>query len=97
MLLYDETTGGSPRIHTEAGPTFLQDTSVSIQVESTESIEVRFCVEERRGGGEISFDEVRTISGGVTIVSLESFVPGSYVIRVILDDVLVRNLPFVVE
>jgi hypothetical protein len=97
MLLYDETMGGPPRIHTEAGPTFLLDSTVSIQAESFITVEVRFCVEQRRGGGEISFDEVRMISEGVNTISLDGFESGSYVLRVIQDEVLIRNLPFVVE
>jgi hypothetical protein len=97
MLLFDETMGGSPRIDTEAGPTFLQDTTVSVQTESFMSEEVRFCVEERRGGGKISFDEVRMISEGVNTISLEAFESGSYVLRVIHNEVLLRNLPFIVE
>lgn len=97
MLLYDETMGGAPRIHTEAGPTFLQDSTVSVQAESFMSVEIQLCVEQRRGGGEISFDEVRMLSEGVNTISLETFESGSYVIRVIIDEVLIRNLPFVVE
>jgi hypothetical protein len=97
MLLFDETLGGSPRIDTEAGPTFLKDTTISVQTESFMSVEVRFCVEERRGGGEISFDEVRLISEGVSTIALEAFESGSYVTRVIIDEVLIRNLPFIVE
>ena len=97
MLLYDETRGGSPLIDTEAGPTFFPDRPVSIQIESLSSARVRFCVEERRGGGEISFDEIRTVSEGDSIISLGVFDSGSYVIRVIIEDVLIRNLPFVVE
>lgn len=97
MFLYDETLGGSPRIATEGGPTFLSGSSVSVQAESNMSVEIRFCVEERTGGGEINFDEVRVISEGVSIISLEVFEPSSYVIRVITDDTLIKNLPFIVE
>lgn len=97
MRLYDETLGGSPRIHTEAGPTFLANSLVSVQAETLMSVEVRFCVEERKGGGEISFDEVRMIPDGDNVISIEVFEPGSYVIRVIQNGVLVRNLPFIVE
>ena len=97
ILLYDETMGGAPRIQTEVGPTFLQDTTVSVQAESITSVEIRFCVEERRGGGEISFDEVRMLSEGVNTISLDIFESGSYVVRVITEDILIKNLPFVVE
>jgi hypothetical protein len=97
MRLYDDTLGGSPRIHTEAGPTFLANSLVSVQAETLMSVEVRFCVEERKGGGEISFDEVRMIPDGDNIISIEVFEPGSYVIRVIQNGLLVRNLPFIVE
>ena len=97
MLLYDETMGGAPRIQTEVGPTFLQDTTVSVQAESFMSVEIRFCVEERRGGGKISFDEVRMLSEGVNTISLEIFESGSYVVRIITEDTLIKNLPFVVE
>lgn len=97
MLLYDEIRGGSPLINTEAGPTFFAGNPVSIQTDSLKSVDIRFCVEQRKGGGEIRFDEMRIIPEGADIISLGQFEPGSYVIRVILDDVLVRNLPFVVE
>jgi hypothetical protein len=97
MVLYDEVRGGSPLINTEAGPTFFPDRPVSVQADVISSVEVQFCVEERRGGGEITFDEVRTMQAGMNIYSLGNFEQGSYVIRVILEGSLIRNLPFVVE
>lgn len=97
MALFDETLGGSPRIDTEAGPTFLSATPVSVQVDSLQSTEIRFCIEERKGGGEIGFDEIKLVPEGGSVISLRGFETGSYVLRVIHGQVLIRNLPFVVE
>lgn len=97
MTLFDESLGGSPRIDTEAGPTFSPTTPVSVQVDSYQSIQVRLCVEERKGGGEIGFDEIELVSEGMSVISLREFESGNYVLRVLHDQVLIRNLPFVVE
>lgn len=97
MVLYDESLGGLPRIDTEAGPTFSPAVPVSVQVDSFQSTEIRFCVEERKGGGEIGFDETELVPEGSSIIPLREFETGSYVLRVIHGQILIRNLPFVVE
>jgi hypothetical protein len=97
MVLFDETVGGSPRIDTEAGPTFSSTVPVSVQVDSFQPTEIRFCVEQRKGGGVINFDDTKLVSKGESVISLREFETGSYVLRVIHEQILIRNLLFVVE
>ncbi len=97
MLLVYDPTGEFPLMQTEGEPHFSENSAIGVQVDSLQSLDVRFCVEERRGGGEIIFDEVMSMSEGAARVSIGPFGSGSYVVRVILDEVLLINMPFTVD
>ena len=55
------------------------------------------CLQERKGGGKIRYNETPTLHEGEDRATLGSFGGGDYVIRVIVDGVLVKNLPFSVR
>jgi hypothetical protein len=67
---------------------------LAIREDSIHEVSLRACIEERRGGGEIALDKTQDILSGSGSISLGSLEAGSYVLRVIVDGVLVRNLPF---
>lgn len=52
------------------------------------------CTQERKGGGKVVYNQTLTLPQGESRTRLGSFAPGEYVIRVIVDGVLVRNLTF---
>jgi len=54
---------------------------------------VRACVQPR-GPGEITFDQTQTMPQGQGVFPVGTFKPGTYVIRVIVDGVLVKYFPF---
>ncbi len=97
MLLVYDLTGELPLMQTEGEPHFSENPSIGVQVNSLQALDIRFCVEERRGGGEIIFDDIMSISEGTGRVPIGSFLSGGYVVRVILDEVLLINMPFTVD
>ena len=97
MVLVYDPTGELPLMETEGGPHFSENSAVGVQFDSLQALDVRFCVEERRGGGEIIFDDTMSISEGTGRVPIGSFFSGSYVVRIILDEMLLINMPFTVD
>lgn len=97
MDLVVESTGASGEPDDEMGEVFTSGDGLVIRAESLGEVSVRACVQPRSGGGQIPFDETETLAEGEDTFSLGSFDEGSYVIRVIVDGTLVRNLVFGVE
>ena len=58
---------------------------------------LRVCVQERSAGGGIPLDQTFQFEQGDVMILLSSFEPGTYVLRAIVDETLVRNLTFVVK
>jgi hypothetical protein len=54
-------------------------------------------MQERKGGGKILFDETRSYTPGENSLALGKYSKGGYVIRVIVDEKLIKNLPFRIE
>ena len=94
MELVNEATGQPGQPDQEGEPQFASSDPLAIRVESRSRVSVRACVEQRRGGGKIAHDQTHTLAQGAGSASLGSFAPGPYVVRVIVDGVLVKNLPF---
>ena len=97
MELVNEATGEPGQPDQEGVPQFAPAAQLAIQVESVDEVSVRACIQERRGGGKIAFDQSLTAPQGPGNFSLSSFAPGSYVVRVIVNGILVKNLPFTVK
>ena len=87
-------TGQPAQRNDEGADKFSVDDSVTFQVDSFTGVTVKVCVEERRGGGDIAFDQTIDINAGERDLEIGAFEVGSYVGRVIVDGVLVKNLPF---
>lgn len=96
MTLISQATGqaGAPG---DDGPQFAQGEDIAIQIESIADVTVRACVQPRTGAKDLPFDQSQTFTTGQGVFPIGSLAPGSYVIRVIVDDTLVRNFPFVVK
>ena len=97
MELVDATTGQPGPVDPESGPQFAATAKLEIRAKSKAPVALRACVQSRRGGGKIPFDQTQSLPLGPGSLSLGSFAPGSYVVRVVVDGVLVRNLTFMVE
>lgn len=95
LELVDGTTGQPPAERDpEFGPIFTTAAQLAIRAEALAGVSVRACVEGRTGGAKIGFDGTQTLSAGVGTMPLGSFEAGPWVVRVIVDGVLVKNLPF---
>ncbi|MBI4282276.1 MAG: hypothetical protein HY672_02145 [Chloroflexi bacterium] len=78
-------------------PVFGSDDTVEVVATSIADTSTNLCLQERKGGGQIRYDETPILYVGENRVSLGSFGKGDYVVRVIVDDVLVKNLTFTVR
>ncbi|HEY42377.1 MAG TPA: hypothetical protein G4O11_00130 [Anaerolineae bacterium] len=97
MGIVNQATGSPGEPDPEGGYQFSSSDQLALTTDSITDTSLRACIEERRGGGKIVFDQTPTMSQGTASMPLGSFEPGSYVVRVILDGVLVRNLPFSIK
>lgn len=97
MQLVNASTGEPGEPHPEGGLSFSSDDQLAVVVDSLGEVAVRFCVTQRRGGGEIVYDETHTVQEGITTITLTSFDNDPYVIRVIVNETLIRNFPFIIE
>lgn len=96
MALVNQSTGQSAR-EGENGMEFAQGDNLAIQLDAKSKVTVRACIQPRSGGNAISFDETQTFSQGQGAFAVGAFEPGAYVIRVIVDNTLVKNFPFVTQ
>jgi hypothetical protein len=94
MEIVNEATGSPGEPAQEGGSQFTSSNRLTITTDSTNEVSLRACIAERKGGGEITFDKTHDLAAGSGSIPLGSFEPGSYVVRVIVDGILVRNLPF---
>lgn len=87
---------GQPGPEGENGEQYSVGDSLVIQVESKSEVAVRACIQPR-GPGEITFDRTQTLPSREGTFPVGTFEPGNYVIRVIVDNTLVKNFPFTVK
>ena len=97
MGLFYATSSMPGEIGVEGEIQFNPDAELAINFESVKDVSVRACIQERKGGGKIVFDEVASFPAGEGSFFLGSCTSGGYVIRVIVDETLVKNFPFWIE
>lgn len=97
MGLILEAAGEVPARGDESSAVVSPDEPLSIKMQVLQAVEVRACVQERVGGGGIPADKTASVQPGEAFLSLGTFSKGSYVVRVIVDGTLVKNLTFEVE
>jgi hypothetical protein len=96
MALVSQTTG-QPGEDSDEGAKFAQDEPIQILADVKTEVAVRACIQPLSGQGEIADDRTDTIGQGERTLDFGPFSPGSYVIRVIVDNTLVKNFPFQIE
>ncbi|HEY70013.1 MAG TPA: hypothetical protein G4O08_05450 [Anaerolineae bacterium] len=97
MYLINTATGEPGERDPEQGDRYATDDQIAVRIESLGEVEVRFCIEQRKGGGQIVYDQLHNIAQGESTVALTTFDSDPYVIRVIVNEALVRNLTFFTE
>ena len=96
MDLVDAVTW-QPGTSGENGTVFSNDEDLLIMFDAAENVEIRACIQQTVGAGQIAFDQTNAFQSGSNEFALGNFDPGTYVIRVIVDGILVRNFPFQVD
>ena len=81
----------------DQGLRFSTGDELAVLVDSLGDVEVTFCIEQRKGGGQIVYNQSHTVQAGENTVPLMAFDSDPYVIRVIVSDALVKNLTFFTE
>ena len=89
---------GEPGAPRENGAEFPVSEPLAVNVSAVAEVSVRFCVQGFYDGGVIADDLTSDIVPGDNQVHLDTFdTAANYVVRVIVDDVLVKNLPFTLQ
>lgn len=86
-------TSGEPGEKGEYGERYTLGDTLDLRADSYSEVAVRICI-QNTSAGPIAYDQTLTFPEGSGGVTLGSFEPGNYVIRVIVDGILVRNFPF---
>ncbi len=93
MALVNEMTGQVAPGGDE-GAQFSAADPLALQVEAKGAVALRACIQPMGGAKALAFDQTVTFSAGKGSMALGTFKPGAYVVRVIVEDTLVRNFPF---
>ncbi len=96
MQLINQFTG-QPGVEGENGAQFATKDSLAIIADSISIVALRVCVQHRGGPGVLPFDQTKTLAQGQVEVPIGSLEPGTYVIRVIIDNTLIHNFPLEVK
>ena len=96
MALLDQTTGQSGTSG-ENGLEFQKGNKLEIQYVAISEVTLRACIQPLGGGSTIAFDQSKDLSVGQGQFTLVSFQSGNYVIRVIVNNTLVKNFPFSIK
>lgn len=97
MGLVEAETGEQGDEGGENGPLYNAQDSVKLAFESNANSSMRICVQERRGGGKVVLNKNVDYFAGEGGLVLGAFPKGNYVVRVIMQDTLVKNLPFTID
>ncbi|HSB88947.1 MAG TPA: hypothetical protein VLD63_02860 [Anaerolineales bacterium] len=81
----------------DSGSQFAQGDQLEIQIDAKSAVDVRACIQPTSGGNKIAFDQTQSMSQGPNVFPVGAFDKGTYVIRVIVGDTLVKNFPFATE
>ena len=96
MNLVQQNTGAIPP-EGESGAEFPRGAGLTIQFESKSDVEVRICIQPLDAGDDQVFNQNHPVVEGEGSINLGAFKPGNYVVRVIVDGVLIKNFPFSVQ
>lgn len=78
-------------------PVYVAGDGLQILIDNVRALNIRACVQERRSRGRIATEREGVLPAGRAIIPLGSFEKGEYVARVMVDRVLVGNIPFNVQ
>lgn len=95
MQLVNQATG-QPGVSSDQGEAYAPADVLAINVDAKNAVTLRACV-QFISGRQIAFDQSPSLSAGQNEILLGSFAAGDYVVRVILDGVLVKNFAFVIQ
>jgi hypothetical protein len=96
MALVNQATG-NPGPDSDNGQQYAENETLVIQLEVKSEVTVQACIQPMGGGNSLPLDESKTFSAGQASFDLGSFQKGNYVIRVIVDNILVKNFPFNIQ
>jgi len=78
----------------ESGMQFPVGEPLLIMFDAKSAVQIRACIQHTVGGGKLAFDQTSSFQTGENEFQIGTFEPGPYVVRVIVDGTLVKNLSF---
>ncbi len=97
MSLAHSQSGAPGEEDPDGGTRFPSGSALAVQSAALSEVSLRVCVQERKGGGKIAFDQSQDLAPGENSFHVGIFPSGMYVARVIVNGTLVQNLPFSIE
>ena len=99
MALVDGATGLPGQPDAERGERYASTALLELRMDATAPVTIRACVEVRDGSGTIVRDASHSATTGSSGTGLGSFPPNAagYILRVTVNEKLVKNFPFVTE
>lgn len=93
MRLMDET-GFEGVSHDEDEAIFAPASPLSISFDAIKDGSIVLCIQSRTGSKFTPATLHETFEAGSSTINISNYMNGSYVVRVIVEDTLVKNLPF---
>ncbi len=78
------------------GVEFSTSDNLELRADVLTDVTVRLCIQGMTSGS-IAFDQTQSFTAGASGMGVGSFEPGTYVMRVIVEDTLVKNFPFTIK
>lgn len=78
------------------GVEFASGDQLELRADVLTDVTVRLCIQGMTSGS-IAFDQTQSFVAGASGMGVGSFEPGIYVMRVIVEDTLVKNFPFSIK
>jgi hypothetical protein len=94
MILVNQNSGAPVYEDLDGVVVYRATDKLAIDITTHEAVSIQVCVQERENGGKIAFNQTVELIPGFALIYMGGFEPGSYVLRVIIDDTLIKNFPF---
>lgn len=94
MQLVELVSGLPGAEDSERGLTFGTGDQLVIWMDCKVGTPVTFCIQERNASGTVMYNQSHTVQTGTSEINIGSYAANTYVIRVIVDNILIKNFPF---
>ncbi|MFA6127168.1 MAG: hypothetical protein WC699_07685 [Bacteroidales bacterium] len=94
MQLVESVSGLPGTEDSDKGLTFNASDQLVIWMDCKVGTPVTFCIQQRNASGKVMYNQSHNVQAGTSEINIGSFNANDYVIRVIVDNTLIKNFPF---